>query len=358
LAEPVIATPTMPEEIHEETPVALAEPVPAPAPVAAEEVREEIPAAPALAEPVTAPPATPQEIREETPVALAEPVPAPPPVVPEVVPPAPLAESVPHVLPAPSLPQLPIPAELRTEPLGQPSAPPVPETPADRPPSGSWLKFAPLQDYSAAATRAMRPAAPAARILTPDSGPRMTLPGPTLPPQLNVRENLHVVTVLGDRPPKGGGMPGWLVSFLVMGALLVLGGAVVFYLLPASHTTADAKTTTPEPAAAPIVESSHPLAQYIEVTGIRFVMDLNKKSEIQYLVVNHSSAELSDMTVFVTVRAANAKAGQPPLCRFSFRSTGLGPFESKEMTSPIEKMARPVALPDWRDLRAELQIAQ
>jgi hypothetical protein len=143
-----------------------------------------------------------------------------------------------------------------------------------------------------------------------------------------------------------------------MGALLLAGAAVVFYLLPASHTTADAKTAAPEPAAAPVVESSHPLAQYVEVTGIRFVMDLNKKSEIQYLVVNHSGAELSDMTVFVTVRAANAKAGQPPLCRFSFRSTGLGPFESKEMTSPIEKMARPVALPDWHDLRAEVQIAQ
>lgn len=176
--------------------------------------------------------------------------------------------------------------------------------------------------------------------------------------QLNVRENLHVVTVLGDRPPAGRGIPGWLVSFLVMGALLLAGAAVVVYLLPAAHTTADAKTAPPEPAAAPVVESSHPLAQSVEVTGFRFVMDLNKKSEIQYLVVNHSGAELSDMTVFVTVRAANAKAGQPPLCRFSFRSTGLAPFESKEMTSPIEKMARPVALPDWHDLRADVQIAQ
>ena len=66
----------------------------------------------------------------------------------------------------------------------------------------------------------------------------------------------------------------------------------------------------------------------------------------------------SDMTVFVTVRSANAKPGQPPLCRFSFRSTGLGAFESKEMTSPIEKVAHPVALPDWHDLRADVQIAQ
>jgi hypothetical protein len=29
----------------------------------------------------------------------------------------------------------------------------------------------------------MRPVAPAQKILTPDSGPRITLPGPALPPQ-------------------------------------------------------------------------------------------------------------------------------------------------------------------------------
>ena len=149
-----------------------------------------------------------------------------------------------------------------------------------------------------------------------------------------------------------------MISFLVMAGLLAVGIAVVFYLLPASHTAADAKSAAPEPLTTPAVEASHPVSQYIEVTGIRFVMDPNKKSEIQYLVVNHSAAELSDMTVFVTVKTANAKAGQPPLCRFSFRSTGLAPFESKEMTSSIEKLPHPVTLPDWHDLRAEVQIAQ
>jgi hypothetical protein len=187
----------------------------------------------------------------------------------------------------------------------------------------------------------------------------MTLPGPALPVQLNVRENLRVATAPGERPRKQRrALPGWVISFLVMTLLLAAGVGVVFYLLPASHTTADAKTTAPEPVTALAVEASHPLAQSIEVTGFRFVMDPNKKSEIHYLVVNHSAAELSDMNVFVTVRMANAKAGQPPLCRFSFRSTGLAPFESKEMTSSIEKLPRPVTLPDWHDLRAEVQIAQ
>lgn len=353
LADRIPSTPRTPPP-----PLALADPLPdrLPPPMIPDESREETPAVPiALAEPTSTPPAIPEEAPPAVPAALAESDSEPPAVPAEVPPPAPLAESVPHILlPLPAVPQFQPSPEPRTEPLGRP---PLTETTAERPPSGSWLKFAPLQDYSAAATRAMRPAAPPAKILMPDSGPRMTLPGPALPAQLNVRENLHVVTVLGDRPQRRG-IPGWLVSFLVMASLLLAGGAVLFYVLPASHSTADAKTAAPEPPQAPVVESSHPLAQFIEVTGIRFVMDLNKKSEIHYLVVNHSASELSDMTVFVTVRAANAKAGQPPLCRFSFRSTGLGPFESKEMISPIEKMAHPVALPDWRDLHADVQIGQ
>jgi hypothetical protein len=385
LAEPIPAPlpPPIPEQIRQEpveplvqsAAAALAETIPAPLPPPIpEQIRQEAveplvqAAAVALAEPIQAPlpPPIPELIRQEPAepslqAAPAQPLPAPmpPPLIPPEIreepispPPPALAESIQPPLPLPIAPRT-----ARVEPVAEASAPPQPAPPSDRPPSGSWLKYAPLQDYSAAAVRAIQPAAPAPRILTPDSGPRITLPGPALPPQLNVRENLHVVTVLGGSRKKRL-VPGWLVSFLVMATLLAAGIAVVLYLLPASHTTADAKSAAPEPVTTPAVEPSHPLVQYIEVTGIRFVMDLTKKSEIHYLVVNHSGSELSDMTVFVTLRTANAKAGQPPLCRFSFRSAGLGPFESKEMTSSIEKLPHPVALPDWHDLRAEVQIGQ
>jgi hypothetical protein len=369
LAQPV-ALLAPPELRGAPAPVGLAEPISDTAPPLRTSLVQAAPVA--LADPpplIPELPAYPVENREEEPVVsvpLVEPVSAGPSEVVEerreelAPPPAPLAEAVPHYFRKPSVRQLPqTPPDLKTEPMGQVGAPPVPETPADMPPSGSWLKFAPLQDYSAAATRSMRPAAPSPRILTPDSGPRITLPGPALPPLLNVRENLRVLTVKGETPKGERAIPGWVISFLVMAGLLAIGVGIVAFLVPASHTTADAKTAAPEPAVVtPTIESSHPLAQFIEVTGFRFVMDLNKKSEIHYLVVNHSGAELSDMTVYVTVHAANSKAGQAPLCRFSFRSTGLGPYESKEMISPIEKLARPVTLPDWHDLHADVQIAQ
>lgn len=339
IAIPVEASAAKPEPI----PVAVA----TPAPAAVEQARQPIA--------LLAPP-MPEIVPEVAPEVAPEPAPE---VTPEPGPVA-LAEPVPAVLPSPAAPvRSGDAAKVAAAPLVQPMPPPpVPETPAEKPPSGSWLRLAPLQDYSAAASRGMHPAVPLPKILTPDSGPRITLPGPLLPPELRARQDLHVVTVLGQRRNRTG-VPGWLVSLIVMIGLLGAGILAVLYFLPASHTTADAKAPAPEPET-PVVaaEPSHPLAEFVEVTGFRFIMDLNKKSEVHYLVVNHSAVELTDMTVYVTVKSANAKPGQPPLCRFSFRSPGLGPFESKEMISSIEKLSRPVALPDWHDLRAEVQISQ
>jgi hypothetical protein len=245
-----------------------------------------------------------------------------------------------------------------------------PDDPASaKAPSGSWLQLAPLQDYSAATAHSMQPVPLAAKILTPDSGPRMTLPGPTLPPELARFQDANLVTVIGDTARTGKfRLPGWAVSFLVMLTLLVIGVGVVFYFLPVAHSSAETQApvveghgNTSQPAAPPPVPSqpaAHPLAQFVEVTGFRIVVDFNKKSEIHYLVVNHSGADLSDVTVYVTLRTAGAKPGQPPVCRFSFRAPNLGPFESKEMTSTIEKLSRAITLPEWQDLRPEVQIAQ
>jgi hypothetical protein len=63
------------------------------------------------------------------------------------------------------------------------------------------------------------------------------------------------------------------------------------------------------------------------------------------------------VTVNVTLRAAGPADGSP-LSQFGFRAPRLGPYESKEMVSSIERFNRPVTLPDWRELKAEVQIAQ
>jgi len=53
---------------------------------------------------------------------------------------------------------------------------------------------------------------------------------------------------------------------------------------------------------------------------------------------------------------ANAKPGQAPLARFTFRSPDLAAFEAKEMASPIERVSGSFNPPDWQDLRAEVDV--
>ena len=134
----------------------------------------------------------------------------------------------------------------------------------------------------------------------------------------------------------------------VVPALLIGGKAA-----PVEAGTSDTGAITAVPAS-----GTYPLSKTIEVTGFRFVVDLNGKSEIHYLVVNHSSAQFGAVTVFVTIRDLGAKPGQPPVARFSFRAPDMGPYTSREMMSPIERISRPVALPEWQDLHADVEIAE
>ena len=165
--------------------------------------------------------------------------------------------------------------------------------------------------------------------------------------------------------PKKRLIPGWMATALILGTLLGAGfTSVISVVRPAAEAkpTAAAPTNTPAATVAPAQEvssvSASPLVKAIEVTGFRIQMDPSKKSEIQYLVVNHTAARFSGVTVYVTLYTADAKAGQPPLCRFQFAAPNLAPFQAKDMTSAIEGVTRPVSLPDWQDLRATVEIGE
>jgi|SRR5579863_1851623 len=267
--------------------------------------------------------------------------------------------------PGPTL--VPLPAEVATP----PSAPPL-STFSQSPliAGAPALALAPLQDSSTLARR-IRPAAPPAHILRTDVGPRITLPGPALPPALNSLQDAGLSRILVDRHKPVKGSRGWLVGLLV--AAVPLAGLLGVALYNAPRTAAEPKSAAPaeatlpndskaEPKPAP-VPSASPAASYslnkaIEVTGFRFVSD--KKPEVRYLVVNHSAAELGAVTVYVTLRNSAAKPGQPPLYRFSFRAPALGPFESKEMSASVDKpMDKPPhSAGDWQSLHADIELGQ
>ena len=197
--------------------------------------------------------------------------------------------------------------------------------------------------------------------MRPDPGPRITLPGPALPPALNSLEDAGLSKILVDRPkPEKTGSRGWFTGALVATVLLATFVSMDLYNAPrsvASSTPAPvAKAATPvvaapAPSEASAPAASYPLSKAVEVTGFRFVGD--KNPEVHYLVVNHSGAELGGVTVYVALRAS---PGKPPLYHFSFRSPALGPYESKEMVSSIDKPLQ--AATDWQSLHADVEVGQ
>ena len=233
----------------------------------------------------------------------------------------------------------------------RPNTPPLELAPA----------IAPLGKYSPLEGRPLRPAVPQVQVLKKETGPRTTLPGPMLTRRLVKFMDRELKPIMpGMLRVKKSLIPGWMASALIIGTLLGAGfTSVISIVRPAAEDkhAAAAEMETPAPPATTSASAS-PLAKAIEVTGFRIQMDPGKKSEIQYLVVNHTPARFDGVTVYVTLYAADGKAGQPPLCKFQFTAPNLAPYQSKDMASAIEQVARPVTLPDWQDLRASVEIGQ
>ena len=246
-------------------------------------------------------------------------------------------------------------------PLGVEPSAPLPVRLPDRPGCAAAPALAPLQDYHKAAERQMRPAAyasqAAAALTVGETELRVTLPGPALPRELMSLQAAGLVPIRGAQRHGLSNGQGWMARFAVLGILLTVGLAATYHILPGPSADVPVKPapeSAPEhPVAAAKPENS--LARFVEVTGVRF-LEVNKKPQIRYLVVNHSSAPLGSVMVYVTLRAVDAKPGQPPLARLTFRSPDLAAFEAKEMASPIERVVGPLDLPDWRNLHADVEV--
>ena len=217
--------------------------------------------------------------------------------------------------------------------------------------------LAALQDYYKAADRQMRPAAYSAKAAASATEPKVTLPGPALPRELMSLQAAGLVPIgRGRRDAAATNRYGWGARMLVLAILVTAGVAATYRVMPGTSANVPVKPApAPAPEEAVAARNDNSLARFVEVTGIRF-MELNKKPQIHYLVVNHSSAPLASVTVYVTLRASHLKPGEPPLSRFSFRSPALAAYEAKEMASPIERVVGPLKLPDWQDLHADVDV--
>ena len=229
----------------------------------------------------------------------------------------------------------------------------------DRPRRVAAPALAALKDYRKAADRQMRPAVYPAKVASTAEGaaePRITLPGPALPRELMSLQAAGLVPIRSGRGQAGSRGYGWTTRIVVVAMLLTAGLAAAYHVMPGGSTSAPVKPAPePVPEQPVVAKNETSLARFVEVTGIRF-MEVNKKPQIHYLVVNHSSAPLKSVMIYVTLRTSSAKPGQAPLARLSFRAPDLAANEAKEMFSSIERMSSPLDLPDWRDLRADVEV--
>ena len=159
-------------------------------------------------------------------------------------------------------------------------------------------------------------------------------------------------------PARGLNMPVWLMTILV--ALAV--GGVVFGIIALVSTNHGSAGNGPAPIAA--VESpaakpgakTNPLQKYIEVAGVRFVSDpKNQAPMVKFLLINHSPADINGLAGNVTMWGRTQKSEEDAQGSFSF-SASIGPYESKELTVPLNTKRKIYELADWQNITTDVQI--
>ncbi len=147
-------------------------------------------------------------------------------------------------------------------------------------------------------------------------------------------------------------VPNWAITLVVAIALISL--CVSLYLL--TRPSQPAAQSTQKSAAALSAVKRHPLSKHIEVTGIRINEDPAQKALVDFLVVNHSGADIADLGGTITLRPKGANPEHAPLASFEFKIPSIGPYQSKELKTTVRSNMRAYELPDWQFLQADLEI--
>jgi len=108
------------------------------------------------------------------------------------------------------------------------------------------------------------------------------------------------------------------------------------------------------PAAKPGTKAN-PLQKYIEISGVRFVLDAKKNTLAKFVIVNHSEADIQGLAGNVTLWGRTQKSEEDQQGSFSF-TTNLGPFESRELTAPLTTKRKIYELADWQNVTTDIQI--
>jgi hypothetical protein len=180
--------------------------------------------------------------------------------------------------------------------------------------------------------------------------PSLVAPPPTAAPSL-------VVPVPAEPPAPASSrvaVPGWLLSVMFGLVFIVILLAVVVWRQ--SHQAAPA----PAPSQAALIESAeavpttqpNPELKDLELIGFRLTEDEKQKAFVQFVVVNHSGADLGEIGLKGELKSI-ASRDKPTVGTFEFKAS-LNAYDAKDVKVPLETKLRVYELPDWQFLRAEI----
>jgi hypothetical protein len=140
------------------------------------------------------------------------------------------------------------------------------------------------------------------------------------------------------------------VRFLFVALILGLGGCSA-----PTEITQPKQTTAPE-ATDTVISNKHPLAKYLELSGYRISETAAGKLNIKFVVINHSEADIGDLTLKIRLVTTAAKPEDPPITEFEAKVPGVGPQEIKDVSAMATTKLRIYELPDWQFIKAEVEI--
>ncbi len=185
------------------------------------------------------------------------------------------------------------------------------------------------------------PAAPAAQA-----------PAQAAPPQSPAAAPPAAPVYRAPAPAPRGGMPTWAMAILFAFAMFGL-VAGVYWLVGAARggkPTAAVESPAAKPGA-----KTNPYQKYVEISGVRFVEDAKKKTQVRFVLVNHSNADILGLGGNVTVWGRTRNAEEDATGTFTFK-TDLKAYESKDMTEPLNTKLKIYELPDWQNVSTDIQI--
>ena len=196
-------------------------------------------------------------------------------------------------------------------------------------------------------------------IVSLTQGPQTpTLNGPSLPPELRCHTEGPPSQPEPSRKRTG---PPWMVSFLIATGL-VLGAVSVMQYINANRDAQPPPAASTQPGQTPRAASAdsaleeHPLARFVEVSGVRITAGANHKPQLQYIVVNHSAKELTGLGIRLALRSASDSASGTPLFTVVSKVPALGAYQSREIRTDLDADLRVTSLPEWQSLRSEVQV--